>query len=277
MKFGIVMFATDESIGVVQLARAVEERGFESLFLPEHSHMPVDHSPWPGGAELPRQYKRTLDLFVALGAAAAVTTTLQVGTGVCLVVQHDPILLAKQVATLDQISGGRVLFGIGGGWNRVEMANHGTDPKTRWRLLRERVLACREIWTKEEAEFHGEFVDFGPLWSWPKPAQVPPVLIGGDGPGTFDRVLEYGDGWIPLNRTDPARLVARFAELQKLAADRGRPPVPVTMFGAAPTAQTIASLTELGVERCLFFLKPAPADEALPELDSLAALVAGNG
>jgi probable F420-dependent oxidoreductase len=260
----------------VELARAVEERGFESLFLPEHSHMPVDHSPWPGGPELPRHYKRTLDMFVALGAAAAVTTTLQLGTGVCLVVQRDPVLLAKEVATLDLISGGRVLFGIGGGWNRVEMANHGTDPATRWRLLRERVLACKEIWTQEVAEFHGEFVDFGPLWSWPKPSKVPPVLIGGDGAGTFDRILDYGDGWMPINRFgDAAGFVARFAELQKLAADRGRPPVPVTVFGAAPKAQAIAEYSELGVDRCLFFIKPDAAT-ALPELDSLAALIAGN-
>ncbi len=239
MKFGIIMFVTDESIGIVELARAVEERGFESLFLPEHSHIPVEHCPWPGGPELPRYYKRSLDLFTALGAAAAVTSRIQLGTGVCLVVQRlTRSSLAKEgVATLDQISGGRVLLGVGGGWNREEMADHGTDPSKRWKILRERLLACKAIWTQEEAEFHGEYVDFAPMWSWPKPSRVPPVLVGGDGAGTFQRVLEYGDGWMPLNRTSPERFVTRFHELQKLAADRGRPPVPVTMFGAAPTAQ----------------------------------------
>lgn len=276
MKFGIVMFVTDESMGIVEVARAVEERGFESLFLPEHSHIPLVHSPWPGGPELPRYYKRSLDLFVALGAAASVTTTLQLGTGVCLVMQRDPIHLAKEVATLDHISGGRVLLGIGGGWNREEMADHGTDPAKRWGILRERVLACKEIWAHEEAEFHGQYVDFAPMWSWPKPTRIPPVLIGGDGAGTFDRVLEYGDGWMPINRFNSERFATRFAELQRLAADRGRPPVPVSIFGAAPKPQAVADYAELGVDRCIFFLGSAPRDEALPELDDLARLVADH-
>ncbi|MGQ0844527.1 MAG: LLM class F420-dependent oxidoreductase [Sporichthyaceae bacterium] len=280
MKFGLTMFATDEAISLVDLAPAAEERGFESLFVPEHSHIPVSRrSPWPGGPDLPREYTRTLDPFVALGAAAAVTTRLQLGTGVALAIQRDPIHLAKEVASLDHLSGGRVLFGVGGGWNREEMENHGTDPTTRWPLLRERVLACKEIWTKDEAEFHGEHVDFDPIWSWPKPVRIPPVLVGGDGPRTFDRVLDYGDAWMPINRPggDPNRFAARFAELQQLAADRGRGPVPVTVFGATPDAVALERYAELGVERCLFFLPPAPAAKVLPILDAHAALVAAFG
>lgn len=280
MKFGAVIFATDEAIPLVQLAPAMEERGFESLFIPEHSHIPVSRrSPWPGGPNLPREYTRTLDPFVALAAAAAVTTTLQLGTGVALVVQRDPIHLAKEVASLDHISGGRVLFGIGGGWNREEMTDHGTDPKTRWALLRERVLACRELWTKDEAEFHGTYVDFEPTWSWPKPVRVPPVLVGGDGPGAFDRILDYGDEWIPILRpsADPARLPARYAELQTLAAEAGRGRVPVTLMGVPGEADAIARFAELGVDRCLFWLPPAPADVVLPMLDGYAEVMAKVG
>ena len=275
MKFGISMFATDEAIGVPELAPAVEERGFDSLFLPEHSHIPVARrDPWPGGPDLPREYYRCLDPLVALGAAAAVTSTLQLGTGITLVVQRDPIHLAKSLASLDHLSGGRVIFGIGAGWNFEEMENHGTDPKTRWGLMRERVLACKEIWTKDEAEFHGRHVDFDPIFSWPKPVRIPPVLIGGDGPGAFDRVLDYCDGWMPIIRpkADPTRFPARFAELQALAAERGRGPVPVTVFGAKPDADVVAGFAELGVDRCLFILPPKPADAALPILDSYAEL-----
>jgi probable F420-dependent oxidoreductase len=273
VKTGIVMFATDEAIAITDLARACEERGFESLFVPEHSHIPVSrNSPWPGGPELPRFYYRTLDPFVALGAAAAVTTTLKLGTGVALVVQRDPIHLAKEVASLDHLSGGRVLFGVGGGWNREEMENHGTDPKTRWKVLRERVLACKEIWTKDEAEYRGEYVNFDPIFSWPKPASPPPVLIGGDGAGAFDRVLDYGDGWMPINRFEPGRFAARVNELQKLAADRGRAPVPVTMFGGKATDEAVAEYAELGLDRCLFIVPPESADTVLPHLDMLAKL-----
>jgi probable F420-dependent oxidoreductase len=273
MKIGIVMFATDEAIAITDLARACEERGFESLFVPEHSHIPVSRtSPWPGGPELPRFYYRTLDPFVGLAAAAAVTSTLKLGTGVALVMQRDPIHLAKEIASLDHLAGGRVLLGVGGGWNREEMANHGTDPKTRWKVLRERVLACKEIWTKDEAEFHGEYVNFDPIFSWPKPATPPPVLIGGDGAGAFDRVLDYGDGWMPINRFGPGRFAERVAELQKLAADRGRAPVPVTMFGGQATAEAVAEYVELGLDRCLFIAPPESADTVLPHLDMLAKL-----
>src|SRR5579884_2532660 len=201
MQFGVTMFVTDETISVVDLARAAEDHGFESLWLPEHTHIPTSRtSPWPGGAELPREYSHSLELFVALGAAAAVTSRLRLGSGVCLVIERDPITLAKEVASLDHISGGRFLFGIGGGWNLEEMANHGTDPATRWSLLRERVLAMKEIWTRDEAEFHSRFVNFDPIWQWPKPVQKPhpPIIIGGNGTRTLQRIIEFGDEWIPI-------------------------------------------------------------------------------
>ena len=188
MKFGVTMFPTDYAIGPAELAGAVEEHGFESLFFPEHTHIPTSRrTPWPGGAELPREYSRTLDPFVALSAAATATERLRIGTGICLVVERDPITLAQEVASLDFISGGRFLFGIGGGWNLEEMENHGTDPAQRWKLLRERVLAMKAIWAEDEAEFHGRFVNFDPIWSWPKPVQEPhpPILVGGSGPHTF--------------------------------------------------------------------------------------------
>ena len=175
MKFGAFIFPTDYSIDPAELAREVEARGFESLWFPEHTHIPVSRrTPYPGGAELPEEYSHSLDPFVALGAAAAVTERLKLGTGITLVIERDPITLAKEVATLDHISNGRVLFGVGGGWNREEMANHGTDPSRRWKLLRERIEAMKAIWTQDEAEYHGEFVDFDPIWSWPKPVQRPP-------------------------------------------------------------------------------------------------------
>src|SRR5438067_6153049 len=219
MDFGLSMFATDYSIAPAELGRAAEQHGFESLFFPEHTHIPTSRlSPWPGGAELPRDYYHSLDPFVALGAVAGVTRSLKLGFGVCLVIERDPIVLAKEVASLDHLSGGRVLFGIGGGWNREEMADHGTDFSTRWRVLRERILAMKEIWTKVEAEYHGQCVSCDPLWSWPKPIQKPhpPILVGGNGPRTLQRVLEYGDGWMPLPRAEPVD--DRIRELAKLAA-----------------------------------------------------------
>src|SRR4051794_7206944 len=161
VKFGVTIFPTEYTIKVTELARAAEDLGFESLWLPEHTHIPADRrTPWPGGAELPREYSHALDPFVALSAAAAVTTTLKLGTGVCLVVERDPITTAKEIATLDYLSNGRFLFGVGGGWNLEEMSNHGTDPARRWPLMRERILAMKEIWTHDEAQFHGEFVQF---------------------------------------------------------------------------------------------------------------------
>jgi probable F420-dependent oxidoreductase len=278
VKFGVYMFPTDYAISVVELGKALEERGFESLFVPEHTHIPSSReTPWPAGGELPLEYSHTLDPVVALSAVAAVTTRLQLGFGVCLVIQRDPIVLAKEVASLDHISGGRVLFGIGGGWNREEIANHGTDPARRWSVLRERVLAMKEIWTNEIASFSGEFVDFDKIWSWPKPVRQPPVLMGGNGAKTFERVLEYCDGWMPINRGKDEEFAARIAELQNLAAERGRPPVPVSLFAATPKPAALERYAELGLERVLFTMPPLPADEVLPKLDRLAELVAGAG
>ncbi len=275
MKFGIVMFPTDYSIGSAQLARAVEERGFESLFFPEHTHIPTSRrTPWPGGAELPRDYSHTLDPFVAAGAAAAVTTSLRIGTGVCLVIERDPITLAKEVASIDFLSGGRFLFGIGAGWNEEEMENHGTDPAQRWKLLRERVLAMKAIWTEDEAEFHGRFVNFDPIWSWPKPVQKPhpPIVVGGDGPHALQRVLEYGDEWMPIPGRGEIPLPERIAELNRFAREAGRGPIPVSIYGTLPQPDVIQGYAEAGVERCIFWLPSTPAEEALPFLDRWAEL-----
>jgi probable F420-dependent oxidoreductase len=276
MKFGVSIFPTRYSIGPAQLARAAEERGFESLFVPEHTHIPTSRrSPWPGGPDLPDYYRETLDPFLALTAAAAATERILLGTGICLVVERDPIITAKEVATLDLLSGGRVLFGVGGGWNREEMENHGTDPTRRFAVLQERVLAMKEIWTRDEAEFHGEHVDFDPLWQWPKPVQQPhpPVLVAGNGPGTLQRVLEWGDGWIPIPGRGSVKLGEGTAELQAMAAERGRPPIPVTVFGARPDREVLDHYAASGVDRVLLQIPPLAEPEALKHLDSCANLV----
>lgn len=278
MKFGVYMFPTDYAIDPVSLGRAVEGHGFESLFVPEHTHIPTSRrSPFPGGGELPKEYSHTLDPFVALGAVAAATERLMLGTGICLVIERDPITLAKEVASLDFISGGRALFGIGGGWNREEMENHGTDPTRRWKVLRERIEAMQQIWTEDAAEYHGEFVDFDPIWQWPKPIQKPhpPVIIGGDGANTLQRVVRYGDGWMPIGRR--ADFKSRIDELNRLAAEAGRADIPVTIFGAAPKPDVIDAYAEAGVERLLFHLPPAPHDEVLPLLEQRAELTRQHG
>ena len=278
MKFGVYMFPTDYAIDPVSLGRAAEGHGFESLFVPEHTHIPTSRrSPFPGGGELPKEYSHTLDPFVALGAVAAATERLMLGIGICLVIERDPITLAKEVASLDFISGGRVLFGIGGGWNREEMENHGTDPTRRWKVLRERIEAMQQIWTEDAAEYHGEFVDFDPIWQWPKPIQKPhpPVIIGGDGANTLQRVVRYGDGWMPIGRR--ADFKARIDELNQLSAAAGRADIPVTIFGAAPKPEVIDAYAEAGVERLLFHLPPAPRDEVLPLLEQRAELVRQHG
>jgi probable F420-dependent oxidoreductase len=270
MKFGVTMFPTDYAVPVTELARAAEDLGFESLFFPEHTHIPVSRrTPYPAGGELPEEYAHTLDPFVAMGAAAAVTTTLMLGTGICLVVERDPITTAKEVASVDFLSGGRVLFGIGGGWNVEEMENHGTRSATRWKLLRERILAMKEIWTQDEAEFHGDYVDFDPIWSWPKPARTPhpPILIGGDGPRTLARVVAYGDEWMPIGGfRSPESLRRRIDDLRQLAANAGREEIPVTVFGAAARPDQIEALTAIGVNRAVFWLPPAGADVVMPRL-----------
>jgi probable F420-dependent oxidoreductase len=279
MRFGVYIFPTDETIPLPELARAVEERGFESLFVPEHTHIPASRATaWPGGAELPREYYRLHDPFLVLAAAATVTGRLLLGTGVCLVIERDPIVLAKEVASLDRLSGGRLLFGVGAGWNREEMRNHGTNPATRMALLRERMLAMKAIWAGDEAEFHGKHVEFDSIYQWPKPLQQPhpPVLVGGNGPGVLERVLDYGDGWFPIVRpdTDVDRLGGRIAELRRLAAERGRGPVSVSLFGARPRPDAVGRYAEIGVDRCVFPLPPVAPAEVLAALDRRAELVA---
>ncbi|MGH8907297.1 MAG: LLM class F420-dependent oxidoreductase [Egibacteraceae bacterium] len=276
MKLGLYMFPTDYAIRPDELARAAEEHGFESLFVPEHTHIPASRTtPWPGGAQLPREYPHTYDPFVALAFAAAVTERLVLGTGICLVVERDPITTAKEVASLDHLSGGRFLFGVGGGWNREEMANHGTDPRTRFDLMRERVLAMKAIWTQDEASYQGDFVTFDRIWSWPKPAQRPhpPVLVGGNGQKALERALDYGDGWMPIAEGDRGQLAAHIVELGERAADRGRAALPVTLFGVRAREDDVAYWQGAGVERVLFPLPPAPADEILPRLARYAKLI----
>jgi probable F420-dependent oxidoreductase len=273
--FGIAMFVTDQSLGPDELGALVEQHGFDSLFFPEHTHIPLSRkTPHPMGA-LEEYYKRTLDPFVALTAAAAATTTLLVGTGVCLVPQHDPIVTAKEVATVDLLSGGRFLFGVGAGWNVDEMENHGTDPSTRFALMRERVLAMKAIWTQDEAEYHGRFVDFDPIWSWPKPARKPhpPILMGGLGPKAVDRVLDYADEWAP-NLQPPEVLGPRIEELQRRAAELGRAPVPVTVFIRTPARELLEGLQEIGVTRVVTWVDPCSHDEAEAALEQISAATA---
>jgi len=277
MKFGITMFPTAESIGPDEVARAAEERGFESLWFPEHSHIPVSRrSPWPGGPELPDMYRKAHDQFVALTAAAGATDRIKLGTGVCLVAQRDPIWLAKTVASLDVISKGRVILGVGYGWNKEEMAHHGVAFGERRALLREKVLAMKSLWTEEEASFHGEHIDLEPSWSWPKPLQQPhpPILIGGSaGPRLFAAVAEFADGWIPMGtRTD---VLSRLPELASAMEEAGRDPasLEVTLYAAPADVDSLDRLEDAGVARVTFGLPPAGRDDVLPVLDAYARLI----
>lgn len=278
MDFGILMFATDYAIRPDDLAREVEQRGFESLWFPEHTHIPASRqSPWPGGPDLPRDYWHTHDLFVALGMAAAVTTTLKLGSGICLVVERDPITLAKEVATLDVLSRGRFLFGIGGGWNAEEMANHGTDFRRRWKVLRERVEAMKVIWRDDDAAYHGETVRFDAIWSWPKPAQKPhpPIYLGGHGPKALDRVVRYCDGWMPIPMRG-SKLVDDIADLRRRAAAAGRDPasLAVSVYGLPPDPDRVRPLAAAGATRGIFALPSADRDTVLPLLDQYAGVAA---
>lgn len=275
--FGVMMFPTDYAIGPVELGRAVEERGLDSLFFPEHTHIPANRkSPWPGGADLPKDYWHTYDLFVALGAVASATKKILLGTGICLVIERDPILLAKEVASLDLISGGRVVLGIGGGWNAEEMEDHGTSFKQRWKILRERVLAMREIWTKDPAEFHGEFVKFDPMWSFPKPVQKGgiPVLLGSEAKRCFERVVDYCDGWMPIYRGKNHKLAEGVAELKETAARAGRrfESLRLSVFGVPGKEDEARKLLDLGFSDLIFGLPSVPADKVLPMLDGYAEL-----
>ena len=274
MKFGVAIFPTESVQPPGEIAVMAEERGFECLLFPEHTHIPASReSVWPGGGELPSWYSRTYDPFVALTAAAAATERLLIGTGICLVIERDPIITAKEVASVDVLSGGRFLFGVGAGWNAEEMRNHGTEPSRRFSLMRERVEAMKAIWTQDEASYSGQFVSFERIWSWPKPAQKPhpPVLVGGDGPRVLDRVLAYGDEWMP-NRIGDEELAARIGELQSRAAEAGRERIPVTVVGT-PDAARIDRLAQVGVDRVVFWLPPESAEAVEDGFDRYAGVM----
>jgi probable F420-dependent oxidoreductase len=276
MQFGAAIFFTEYSIGPVELGRALEERGFESLWAPEHSHIPVSRkTPYPGGGELPKEYYDVMDPFVTLAAAAIATQKLKVATGICLLQQRDVIQTAKLVASLDQVSGGRFLFGIGGGWNREEMENHGTDYETRFQRVRESIEAMKEIWTKDEAEYHGEIVKFDPIFAWPKPVQKPhpPILVGGGFPQGARRAIRYGDGWLPIiGPGDLAALVPKYQEMTK-EAGRNIADVPITAWSSRFEADAIKRFRDLGVVRMVTPLPPAGADKVLSILDRCAEVM----
>ena len=278
MDFGVLMFMTDYAISAPALAQALEERGFESLWVPEHSHIPLSRkTPFPGGGDLPKQYYDAMDPFVMLSAAAAATKKLKLGTGVCLVIQRDTIQTAKAVASLDQVSGGRFLFGIGGGWNQDEMEDHGTVYATRFKKMREQIEAMREIWTKSKPEYHGETVDFPPMMTWPKPVQNPlPVIVGGAFPHGARRALRYGNGWIPHSRRPQYEDVTDFLpQFRQMAAEAGRDPaeVPVTVWGAPENADRLQRYRDQAVARVVVSLPAEPAAKTLPRLDRWAELI----
>jgi probable F420-dependent oxidoreductase len=278
MDYGVAIFSTDYSITPAELAIAAEERGFESLWFPEHSHIPLSRkSPWPGGGDLPKHYYDCMDPLVAMATAASVTKTIRLCTGICLVVQRDPIQLAKEVATLDKLSNGRVVLGVGGGWNEEEMADHGTAFKSRFRLMAERIAAMKLIWTEDKPEFSGEFVNFPPMMVWPKPLQkpYPPILVGGAFPHGAKRAIEYGDGWMPLGGRgwDVLETLPKFRQMAA-EADRDPDSLGITIFGAEDKVDMLKSYQDAGIGRTVFTLPSAGRDEVLPLLDQYAELMA---
>ncbi len=271
MEFGIGFFATHDAMDPAALARLVEDRGFESLFFPEHTHIPASRlSPYPGGSELPRKYAHTFDLFVAMTAAATATTRLRIGSGICLLIERDPITTAKEVASVDFLSGGRVEFGVGAGWNREEMENHGTDPRRRMAVLQERVEAMKAIWTEDEASYAGEHVKFERIWSWPKPAQRPhpPVIVGGNGPTVTDRVRAFGDAWMPNYSRNG--ILERAAEL-RAGADRR---IGLQVMGVPSDARVIASFEEAGFDRVVHWVPSAGRSRIEADLEKFEAAIA---
>ncbi|MSO77536.1 MAG: LLM class F420-dependent oxidoreductase [Alphaproteobacteria bacterium] len=278
MLFGAAMFCTDYSMTPVALAQALEERGFESLWFPEHSHIPLSRgSAFPQGGDLPKRYYDVIDPFVGLAMAAAATRTLKVATGICLVAQRDPIQTAKRVASLDLLSNGRFLFGIGSGWNAEEMADHGTDFKTRNKLMRERIEAMKAIWTQTKPEYKGDLVQFPPMMAWPKPVQKPhpPVLVGGAFPYGARRAIRYGDGWLPHAKRPQYHILDKLPEYHAMLKEAGRAPdsLPVTVSGAEQETDMIKRYRDAGVARIYFNLPPAKADEVLPIIDRLAEMI----
>jgi probable F420-dependent oxidoreductase len=276
MRVGAFYFPTDYGINLAELGRALEDRGFDSLYVPEHTHIPVGRrTPFPGGGELPKRYAHTHDPFVGLAFAAAATKRLKVGTGICLVPQHEPIVTAKAIATLDQLSNGRFVFGIGGGWNVDEMENHGARYETRFKIMREYVLAMKALWTQEEASFKGEFVNFEPVWSWPKPAQRPhpPIILGGETDHTLRRVIEYCDGWFPRPRGG-FDVVQGVTRLRQMAQAKGRDPATLMtiVFGAPNDAKVLESYEKAGIESALLAIPDDSPDDILRYLDKIAPL-----
>ena len=275
MDIGVYFFSTAYSIGIEELAVELEERGFESMLIPEHTHIPASRrTPWPGGGDLPKEYYHTYDPFVALSFAAAATKSLKIGTGICLLPQRDPIVTAKSVASLDELSGGRVIFGIGGGWNVDEMENPGAKYSSRFKLLRENVLAMKQLWTEEQAEFHGEFVDFDPAFCWPKPLQTPhpPIILGGETDYTLKRVVEFCDGWLPRPRADIEDGMKR---LRRIAdeGERNLETISVTVFGAPPKLEKLEQYREMGVDRALLQIPTQDRESCLRVLDSYMPLL----
>lgn len=277
MKLGLMLFCTDYAIRPDDFARAAEERGFESVWYPEHSHIPASRrTPYPAGGDLPKDYWHTNDLFISLAMAAAVTTRIRIASGICLVIQRDPIHLAKEVATLDRLSNGRFLFGIGGGWNAEEMENHGTPFAERWKILREKIDAMKQIWAHENAEYHGRYVDFDPIWQYPKPLTQPhpPILLGTATALGRQKVVDYCDGWIPIDLLIDD-LPAAIADLHARAKKAGRDPrgIPISIFWGKAEEAELAKYQELGVERVIFGVPSVSKDEVLPILDQYAKLV----
>jgi probable F420-dependent oxidoreductase len=270
MDFGVAIFPTHDAVSPAEVARLAEQRGHESLFFPEHTHIPASRlTPHPSGRTLPRKYAHTFDLFVSVTAAVTATSRLRVGSGVCLVIERDPIITAKEVASVDVLSGGRFEFGVGAGWNREEMADHGTDPRVRMAIMRERVQAMKEIWASDEASFAGAYVRFERIWSWPKPAQRPhpPVLVGGDGAGVLDRVLAFGDAWFPNHGPG---ILDRAKEL-RARADR---PVGLMVMGVPADPHVIEAYADAGFSRAVHWLPSAPRGPVEREFDLFEAAIA---
>lgn len=273
-QFGISMFPTDTTISPIDLAKAAEERGFDHLFFPEHTHIPVSRkTPFPGGGDLPEWYWRSHDPFVALTAAAAVTEKLMVGTGICLVIERDPIVLAKECASLDVLSNGRFILGIGAGWNQEEMENHGANFPHRWKVVREKMLAMKAIWTEDEAEYHGEFVDFDPIWSWPKPitAGGPPIWMGANSKWVYDRVAEYCDGWMPIGGSGSGGMGNMSAALERVG--RSMDGLNIALFGAPPDVEQCRGRIAQGYTDLVFSLPQTSEDKVIERLDKITEIV----